>query len=104
MAEERFVIAGAGPAGMTLAYVLASNGCRVKVLERHPEFDREFRGELVQRSSVEALDKLGVLKPLVERGVALPNVERRMFVGMEREVMKAFRRGEKGMIVAQPPF
>lgn len=44
MSERQVVIVGAGPAGMMLAYQLASNGVRVRVLERHPDFEREFRG------------------------------------------------------------
>lgn len=73
------VIIGAGPAGLTLAYLLVSNGRAVRVLERHPDFEREFRGELVQPSSLRALAPLGVLDRLVREGLAVPDVERRMF-------------------------
>jgi 2-polyprenyl-6-methoxyphenol hydroxylase-like FAD-dependent oxidoreductase len=47
MDKPRVVIAGAGPAGMILAYQLARRGVPVRVLERHPDFEREFRGELI---------------------------------------------------------
>src|SRR5690349_4848419 len=101
--STEIVIAGAGPAGMTLAYLLVSNGLTVRVLERHPDFEREFRGELIQPSSVRALEKLGILAVLAERGLAIPNVERRLLVGHRREVMTAVRsRGEKGMLISQP--
>src|SRR5438128_1531838 len=73
------VIVGAGPAGMMLAYQLASNGVRVRVLERHDSFEREFRGELVQGSVVKHLDQAGIFKLLLDRGVALPGVERHMY-------------------------
>src|SRR5688500_2399501 len=97
------VIAGAGPAGMTLAYLLVSNGVRVHVLERHADFEREFRGELVQPSSVSALRALGIIDALERRGVAVANVDRRLFVGHSREVMTALRtKGEKGMLISQP--
>ncbi|HZX65857.1 MAG TPA: FAD-dependent oxidoreductase, partial [Myxococcales bacterium] len=56
MTPCRVVIVGGGPAGMLLAYQLASNGVDVTVLERHPDFDREFRGELLQASVVEELE------------------------------------------------
>ncbi|MFL5380724.1 MAG: FAD-dependent oxidoreductase, partial [Myxococcales bacterium] len=74
----KVVIAGGGPAGMVLAYQLASNGVDVTVLERHPDFDREFRGELLQAPIVEALENAGLMRILLERGLALPGIRRRM--------------------------
>ena len=97
------MIAGAGPAGMTLAYLLASNGLAVRVLERHPDFDREFRGEYVQPSSVEALRAIGLPEVLAARGLAIPDVHRRLYVGRTREVMKTIRESyDQGMLVSQP--
>ena len=66
------VVVGAGPAGMMLAYQLASNGVPVRVLERHKDFDREFRGEFAQPSLVDALDAVGVLEPLRRDGRVMP--------------------------------
>src|SRR3989442_11880760 len=103
MAEQQVVIVGAGPAGMMLAYQLVSNGVKARVLERHPDFQREFRGELVQGSVVRELEKAGIFKTLLERGLALPNVERRMFVGPNRQVEIPGPR-EAGAIVSQPGF
>jgi CheY-like chemotaxis protein len=45
------VIIGAGPAGMMLAYQLASNGVAVRVLERHRDFERD----VVLRSSIQRM-------------------------------------------------
>src|SRR4051794_20921082 len=86
MGTKQVVIVGAGPAGMMLAYQLSSNGARVRVIERHPDFDREFRGELVQGSNVEELEKAGIFQLLLNRGLAIPNIERRMFLGHTRQV------------------
>ena len=36
-------IVGAGPGGATLAYLLARNHIDVTLLERHDDFEREFR-------------------------------------------------------------
>ncbi len=45
--ETDVCIAGAGPAGMTLALLLAKMGVRVLVLEHHQDFHREYRGEVL---------------------------------------------------------
>jgi hypothetical protein len=52
----------AARACMALAYQLASNGVDVTVLERHPDFDREFRDELLQSPIVEEFEKAGVMR------------------------------------------
>jgi len=100
-ANPEVVIVGAGPAGMMLAYQLASSGVRVRVLERHPDFQREFRGELVQKSVVAQLEKAGIFQRLVARGLALPGVQRKMFLGHRREV-RVPGPVEVGAIVSQP--
>jgi 2-polyprenyl-6-methoxyphenol hydroxylase-like FAD-dependent oxidoreductase len=101
--QREVVIAGAGPAGMMLAWQLASNGIKVRVLERHPDFKREFRGELMQRSVIDELSKAGIFRILVERGLALPSVERRMYVGLTRRVQIPGP-VEVGAIISQPGF
>lgn len=62
------VIAGAGPAGLVLGLLLARAGVEVTVLEKHPDFLRDFRGDTVHPSALELLDDLG----LFERFDALP--------------------------------
>jgi 2-polyprenyl-6-methoxyphenol hydroxylase-like FAD-dependent oxidoreductase len=69
---DPIVIVGAGPAGMMLAYQLASNGIGVRVFERHKDFEREFRGEFAQPSLLEALDQFGILSALRQRGRVVP--------------------------------
>src|SRR5262245_30037348 len=101
--HPQIVIAGAGPAGMVLAYQLASNGVAVRVLERHRDFKREFRGELMQRSVVDELAKAGIFRLLLERGLALPNMERRMLIGLRRRVQIPGP-VEVGAIISQPGF
>ena len=39
------VIAGGGPAGMMLGFLLARAGIEVAVLEKHSDFLRDFRGD-----------------------------------------------------------
>lgn len=99
--KQKVVIAGAGPAGMILAHQLASAGIDVHVLERHADFEREFRGELIGPSVLPVLEKLGIMRELVSRGLARTGVERRMFAGATRRVTLPMGR-ELGALVSQP--
>jgi 2-polyprenyl-6-methoxyphenol hydroxylase-like FAD-dependent oxidoreductase len=56
----RVAIVGAGPAGAALAYLLARRGLEVTLLERHTDFAREFRGEGLMPSGVDALHQMGL--------------------------------------------
>jgi 2-polyprenyl-6-methoxyphenol hydroxylase-like FAD-dependent oxidoreductase len=54
------VIVGAGPAGAALAHLLARAGVDVALLERQTDFAREFRGEGLMPSGVDALRQMGL--------------------------------------------
>jgi 2-polyprenyl-6-methoxyphenol hydroxylase-like FAD-dependent oxidoreductase len=54
-------IAGGGPAGMILGFLLARAGIRVVVLEKHADFLRDFRGDTVHPSTLELMYELGLL-------------------------------------------
>jgi 2-polyprenyl-6-methoxyphenol hydroxylase-like FAD-dependent oxidoreductase len=56
----RIVIVGAGPAGAALAYLLARRGIDTTLLERHADFEREFRGEVLMPSGRDALVQMGL--------------------------------------------
>ena len=45
--SSKIIISGAGPAGAVLAFLLARAGIRTTLIERHKDFSREFRGELL---------------------------------------------------------
>ena len=53
-------VAGGGPAGMMLGLLLARAGVEVVVLEKHPDFLRDFRGDTVHASTIRLLDQLGL--------------------------------------------
>jgi 2-polyprenyl-6-methoxyphenol hydroxylase-like FAD-dependent oxidoreductase len=55
-------IVGGGPAGLMLGLLLAKRGAPVLVLEGHEDFEREFRGEVLQPSTAHLLDELGLLE------------------------------------------
>jgi 2-polyprenyl-6-methoxyphenol hydroxylase-like FAD-dependent oxidoreductase len=62
-------IAGGGPAGLMLGYLLARAGVRVTVLEKHADFLRDFRGDTVHPSTLEIMVELG----LIDRFLKLPH-------------------------------
>jgi 2-polyprenyl-6-methoxyphenol hydroxylase-like FAD-dependent oxidoreductase len=62
-------IAGGGPAGMMLGYLLARAGVDVIVCEKHADFLRDFRGDTVHPSTLEIMHELG----LAERLLAVPH-------------------------------
>jgi 2-polyprenyl-6-methoxyphenol hydroxylase-like FAD-dependent oxidoreductase len=57
----RCCIAGGGPAGMMLGFLLARAGIDVVVLEKYPDFFRDFRGDTIHPSTMTILDELGLL-------------------------------------------
>ncbi|MDS1270915.1 FAD-dependent monooxygenase [Lipingzhangella sp. LS1_29] len=62
-------VVGGGPAGMTLALLLATQGREVVVLEKSRSFERSFRGESIAPDSAWLLDELGVLHDLRRQGI-----------------------------------
>jgi len=64
-------IAGGGPAGMMLGYLLARTGVEVLVLEKHADFLRDFRGDTIHPSTLEVMHDLGLL----EEFLRLPHQE-----------------------------
>jgi 2-polyprenyl-6-methoxyphenol hydroxylase-like FAD-dependent oxidoreductase len=59
--ETRCCIAGGGPAGMMLGFLLARAGLDVVVLEKHADFLRDFRGDTIHPSTLELFHELGLL-------------------------------------------
>jgi 2-polyprenyl-6-methoxyphenol hydroxylase-like FAD-dependent oxidoreductase len=57
----RCCIAGGGPAGMMLGFLLARAGIDVIVLEKHKDFFRDFRGDTIHPSTLELMHELGLL-------------------------------------------
>ena len=54
-------VVGGGPAGVMLGYLLARAGIDVTVLEKHADFNRDFRGDTVHPSTLELMYELGLL-------------------------------------------
>jgi 2-polyprenyl-6-methoxyphenol hydroxylase-like FAD-dependent oxidoreductase len=69
--ETGCVIAGGGPAGMMAGLLLARAGVDTIVLEKHADFLRDFRGDTIHPSTLQAMDDLG----LYDSFLALPHQE-----------------------------
>ncbi len=96
--ETDCVISGGGPAGIMLGYLLARSGADVVVLEKWPDFFRDFRGDTIHPSTMEVLRELGLL----EKFLALPHNETRqigLHIGREETLIADFTH-LKGV----PPF
>src|ERR1700685_111244 len=59
--QTRCCIAGGGPAGIMLGYLLSRAGIDVVVLEMWPDFFRDFRGDTIHPSTMQVLYELGLL-------------------------------------------
>jgi 2-polyprenyl-6-methoxyphenol hydroxylase-like FAD-dependent oxidoreductase len=87
--QTRCCIAGGGPAGMMLGYLLARLGVDVWVLEKHADFLRDFRGDTIHPSTLQVMHELGILDEFLKR----PHQETRElagWIGQETTVIADF--------------
>ncbi len=73
----KVLVAGGGPAGMMLGYLLARAGIPVTVLEKHADFLRDFRGDTIHPSTLQLMYELGILDDFLK----LPHDEIRKLRG-----------------------
>ena len=99
------VIAGGGPAGMVLGYLLARAGLKVTVLEKHADFLRDFRGDTVHPSTVTLLGELGLREKFLQLPLTrLPTLD--AVVEGQRITMADFRtlRAPDNFLVLAPQW
>jgi len=65
--DADLIVVGGGPAGVMAGLLFARAGCRVRILEKHKDFFRDFRGDTVHPSTMEILDQLGMLERFLQR-------------------------------------
>ncbi|WP_454761609.1 FAD-dependent oxidoreductase [Caulobacter segnis] len=68
------LIAGAGPAGLTLAIDLARRGVAFRLIDKAPQAFQGSRGKGIQPRSLEVFEDLGVLAPMLAKGGPYPPV------------------------------
>ena len=58
--ETACCVVGGGPGGLMLGLLLARQGIPVTLVEAHPTFERDFRGDTIHPGILEILDDLGL--------------------------------------------
>src|SRR5437868_608863 len=64
--RSRCTVVGGGPAGMMTGFLLARAGVEVVVLEKHADFNRDFRGDTIHPSTLELMHELGLLEEFLK--------------------------------------
>jgi 2-polyprenyl-6-methoxyphenol hydroxylase-like FAD-dependent oxidoreductase len=72
---NQVIVVGAGPGGAVLAFLLARRGVPTTLLERHTDFSREFRGEVLMPGGLEPFRQIGLWDALD----AVPHVQLERF-------------------------
>lgn len=81
MRDSSCCIVGGGPAGMMTGFLLARAGINVVVLEKHADFNRDFRGDTIHPSTFELMHELGLLDEFLK----VPHQEVEHLKGMFNE-------------------
>lgn len=91
------LIAGAGPAGLTLAIDLARRGVPCRVVDKAPGLFPGSRGKGLSPRTLEVFDDLGVIDAVLDEGMPFPKFRR--YRGHE----VVFERHVNEMLGAEPP-
>jgi 3-(3-hydroxy-phenyl)propionate hydroxylase len=97
--DERVLIAGAGPVGLTAAANLVRNGVPVTVFEAGADLSTESRASTFHPPTLDMLDALGAAKPLVAQGLTAPTFQYRT---MRHGVLAQFDFGAIKDMTAHP--
>ncbi|RIK37270.1 MAG: FAD-binding protein [Chloroflexi bacterium] len=73
--DAEVIVVGGGPVGLTLAAALGAQGIATLVLEGLPELPEDLRGSTFHPATLDMLEPLGVVEPMLARGVRVPNYQ-----------------------------
>src|ERR1041385_6112651 len=71
--NDRIIVVGAGPVGLTAALALGRRGIPAVVLAAEPELVMELRGSTVHTPTLDVLDEIGVVPRMIEVGLKAPS-------------------------------
>lgn len=98
------IIVGAGPAGAVLALMLVRKGIKVKLIEASRDFKRQFRGEGLMPSGLDALEQMNLLSLLLN--IPHQTIDRWEFLLSHRNLFSVNEplepEGRKCTVVSQP--
>src|SRR5262245_9954712 len=97
--EQRVLIAGAGPVGLTAAANLVRGGVPVTVFEAGPDLSEESRASTFHPPTLDMLDRLGAAEPLVAQGLTAPQFQYRT---KQHGVLAQFDFGAIADVTAHP--
>jgi 3-(3-hydroxy-phenyl)propionate hydroxylase len=97
--EERILIAGAGPVGLTAAANLVRGGVPVTVFEAGPDLSEESRASTFHPPTLDMLDRLGAAEPLIAQGLIAPQFQYRT---KQHGVLAQFDFGAIADVTAHP--
>ena len=70
--NDRIIVVGAGPVGLTAALALAKRGIPSVLLAAEPELVMELRGSTFHPPTLDLLDEFAVVPQMVESGLKAP--------------------------------
>lgn len=74
---DRVLIAGAGPVGLTLAFLLGRQGVAVTVIEKDEKLVRDYRASTFHAATLDLLAPTGISQALIAMGIQCPVVQYR---------------------------
>src|ERR1700751_2672050 len=70
--NDRIIVVGAGPVGLTAALALGRRGIPTVLLAAEPELVMELRGSTFHPPTLDMLDEFGVVQSMIESGLKAP--------------------------------
>ena len=75
--KKEVTIIGAGPVGLTLAFLLAKNGISVKIFERQNSLQKDYRASTFHAGTLDLFEESGITQALIDRGISCPDFQYR---------------------------
>lgn len=73
-AANKVLVVGAGPVGLSIAYLLANQGISIELFESNDDLAIDLRASTFHPSTLDLLDTLGVVDDLIAQGNIVPSI------------------------------